>query len=190
MPFYDVFVSYADDDRHWVEGYLLPHLHAADFRIATDETIVTFSEPYWFSLSRVLQHTHTMLLVVTAKWVEEEWASYERLFRSTQHPSDADPPDTTLLIVRGEVEMPTLLQSQPQLDCTHEEHWKPHMMEIIKTITHSQQQYEARQEANEKEPSQHVEQRAEEENTAAKSIVGFSIKRLAGIFRPQREKRG
>ena len=34
---YDVFVSFADGDRHWVEGYLLPALALPSGRVITNQ---------------------------------------------------------------------------------------------------------------------------------------------------------
>ena len=146
LLFYDVFISYHDTDQPWVEGYLLPQLHAADFRVVRAEQVVALSEPFWVSSERAVQQSRFVLAVVTAEWLANEWSAFERLLKRAVGVDEHHP--HMLVLLREPVELPELLHSVPLFDFGHEEQWKPSMMQMILALgTPLQEQQPAAQPA-------------------------------------------
>ncbi len=146
--FYDVFVSYHDTEQPWVEWYLLPQLHAADFRVARAEQVVALSEPFWVSIERAVQQSRFVLAVVTAEWLANEWSAFERLLKRTLGADKRQ--ERMLVLLREPVELPELLHNVhvPLFDFRHEEQWKPSMMQVILALgTPLQEQQPAAQPA-------------------------------------------
>ncbi len=94
MLTYDSYISYHIQDQQWTEGYLVPHLLAADYHIATSDSVVSLNESYWTSRARAIQQSRYVLLVVSAAWLEHEWGMMQRYIPHpvTSHPLPLPPP--------------------------------------------------------------------------------------------------
>jgi hypothetical protein len=72
---YDVFISYADADRGWVEGYLLDALVQAGVRCHSEATF-TLGVPRLEEFDRAIRQSRRTVLVLSAAFM----AGYQNQF--------------------------------------------------------------------------------------------------------------
>jgi len=75
---YDLFVSYADADRAWVEGYLLDALEKAGARCLT-EAAFELGVPRLLEFERAVQQSRRTLLVLSPAYLAENFARFTDL---------------------------------------------------------------------------------------------------------------
>ncbi|HSF29898.1 MAG TPA: TIR domain-containing protein, partial [Candidatus Tectomicrobia bacterium] len=72
---YDLFISYAEADRPWVEGYLLDALTEAGTRY-TSEAAFALGAPRLTEFERAVQHSQRTLLVVSPAYLAEGFTRF------------------------------------------------------------------------------------------------------------------
>jgi hypothetical protein len=117
---YDLFVSHAEPDRAWVEGYLLPELGLgsraltpARFRLAAslrDE------------IRRAVTSSRFTLLVLSPAFTADEWSSLTEQLASYLNVTEQQARIIPLL--KSRFDLPLSLAYLVPLDCTKEENWK------------------------------------------------------------------
>jgi energy-coupling factor transporter ATP-binding protein EcfA2 len=70
MPSYDVFVSYAEGDRAWVEGYLLEALEQAEVRCMY-ESAFALGVPRLLEFERAIKQSKRMLLIISPDYLAD-----------------------------------------------------------------------------------------------------------------------
>ena len=72
-PTYDLFVSYADADRAWVEGYLLDALDRASVRYHSEDAFA-LGVPRLLEFERAIKQSQRTLLVLSPAYLIEDLA--------------------------------------------------------------------------------------------------------------------
>src|SRR5580704_12174621 len=78
---YDVFVSFADGDRDWVEGYLLPALGLSIERVITSQ-LTKYSESFQpgaaivNEFERAVTGSRFTLLVLSRVYLADQWSNF------------------------------------------------------------------------------------------------------------------
>ena len=72
---YDLFISYADADRPWVEGYLLDALTQAGVRYLS-ETAFRLGSPRIQEFQRAVQQSHRTLLVLSPAYLADSFRQF------------------------------------------------------------------------------------------------------------------
>jgi hypothetical protein len=72
---YDVFVSYADADAEWVEGYLLDALEIAGVRYHSEEAF-RLGVPRVLEFERAIENSKRTLLVITPSYLGENFTQF------------------------------------------------------------------------------------------------------------------
>ncbi len=117
---YDVFVSFADTERAWVEGYLLRALGVPDDRILTRQDY-TPGAVIAEEVVRAVQESRYTVLVLSPTFLDDRWAVFgERLATWT---SVEGGKGRVVPLIREIVEVPLQLQYVVKLDCTEEGQW-------------------------------------------------------------------
>jgi TIR domain-containing protein len=78
---YDLFISFADDDRDWVEGYLLPALGLPKERVVTGQS-TSHSESFQPGViivnefERAVTSSRFTLLVLSRAYLSDQWSRF------------------------------------------------------------------------------------------------------------------
>src|SRR5262245_43076671 len=75
---YDLFVSFAEADRAWVEGYLLNGLVAAGMRCHS-EAAFALGVPRLLEFERAIQQSRRTLLVVSPAYLSDAYEGFANL---------------------------------------------------------------------------------------------------------------
>ncbi len=81
-PSYDLFVSYAETDRSWVEGYLFDALDAAGIRYVS-ESAFELGAPRVAEFERAVRASRRTLLVITPAYLADAYAPFGDLLAQT-----------------------------------------------------------------------------------------------------------
>src|SRR5262245_59583831 len=75
---YDYFVSYADDDRAWAEGYLLDALAAAGLRCHS-ESAFALGVPRLIEFERAIAQSRWVLIVLSPAYLSDSFGQFANL---------------------------------------------------------------------------------------------------------------
>src|SRR5215212_7728587 len=84
---YDAFISYSQEDREWVESWLLPRLDAADLRICVDFRDFDLGVPRLVNIERAIDSSRHTLLILTPARLANEWSEFEELLVRAADPA-------------------------------------------------------------------------------------------------------
>ncbi len=84
---YDVFISYSQADRTWVQTELLPHLDPAGLRVCIDFRDFITGAPRPTEVERAVLTSHKTLLILTPSYLESEWDEFGNLMLQTLDPA-------------------------------------------------------------------------------------------------------
>lgn len=84
---FDVFISYADADRAWAIGWLLPQLEAAGLRVCVDERDFALGAPGITNIEQAIQQSRYTLLVLTPNWLADKWSAFVGLVATSRDPA-------------------------------------------------------------------------------------------------------
>ena len=76
---YDVFISYAHEDAHWVGGQLKPRLEGAGLKVCIDVEDFEGGRSIIANFQRAVRLSRKTLLVITPDWIVSEWCCREML---------------------------------------------------------------------------------------------------------------
>lgn len=119
---YDLFISYAEDDRSWVYGFLLPELGLPSERVITKEKF-TPGAPLLQEFSRSVSESRFTVLVLTPAYYADEWAVYGEQISSFVSVKEGQ--DRLLPLCRQSTELSLDVAFRVSLDCTKSDQWKP-----------------------------------------------------------------
>ena len=112
---YDVFISYADTDRAWVEGYLIDALSQAGVRCHT-ETAFALGVPRLVEFERAVKASQRTLLILSPGYMADDCARFVDLLSQTYGLESATWP--VLPVVLEAVALPVRLSMLTPLDAT------------------------------------------------------------------------
>jgi len=112
---YDLFISYADADRAWVEGYLLDALTQADVRCHS-ESAFALGVPRLLEFERAIQQSQRTLLVLSPAYLAEGFSQFTDLLAQSYGLETATWPVIPLLL--QPVALPPRLAMLTALDAT------------------------------------------------------------------------
>jgi formylglycine-generating enzyme required for sulfatase activity len=117
---YELFVVHADADVGWVRGYLLPALGLPEERVITSDTL----EPgaaLVDEFERAVRESRRTLLVLTAAFLADEWATFGRQIAA--YAAIADGRARLIPLQLQPVELPLSVVSLRRLDYTRTDSW-------------------------------------------------------------------
>lgn len=117
---YDLFVSYAPDDRGWVNGYLLDALRSAQIKVIS-EADFELGAPRLAEFERAVQQSARTLLVLTPAAVTETFSQFVAILVQSYGLESGTWPVIPLLL--KPVELPPRLALLTPLDVTEPEMW-------------------------------------------------------------------
>jgi WD40 repeat protein len=124
---YDLFISYADADRAWVEGFLLDALSQAGVRCQT-ETTFSLGVPRLEEFERAIQESTRTLLVLSSASAADGFARFTGLMAQSYGAEATTWP--VILIMRAAIELPLRLAMLPRVDATEPSRWP----EVVKRL--------------------------------------------------------
>src|SRR5262245_60975667 len=89
QPRYDVFISYHADDQEWVRQTLLPGLERAGLRICVAGRDFAIGVPHLINIEQAIAQSHKTLLVITPRWLADQWRQFEALIVQTTDLDDS-----------------------------------------------------------------------------------------------------
>src|SRR6476469_9177729 len=118
---YDLFVSYADGDRTWVEGYLLDSLKQAEINYLS-EAAFTLGAPRLREFERAIQQSHRTLLVLSKAYAVD--SSNDLVSFLAQSYCNNIQTWPVIPLIYEPVELPLGLQMLVPLDVTDPSEWE------------------------------------------------------------------
>ena len=106
---YDVFVSYSHKDIEWVQKELIPRLKKAKLKICLDDVEFLAGGAAIVSMQDAVQQSRRTLIVLTPRYMESAWTSFEMLATRTLDPAAMQRKTVPLLVEK--VENPPLILS-------------------------------------------------------------------------------
>jgi WD40 repeat protein len=119
-PSYDLFVSYAETDRSWVEGYLFDALDAAGIRYVS-ESAFELGAPRVAEFERAVRASRRTLLVITPAYLADAYAPFGDLLAQTFGVETGTWPVIPLTL--EDAPLPPRLAMLVALDATRPETW-------------------------------------------------------------------
>jgi len=117
---YDLFISYAEADRAWVEGYLLDALTQARVRCHS-EAAFALGVPRLLEFERAIQQSQRTLLVLSSAYLAEGFSQFTDLLAQSYGLETATWPVIPLIL--HPVELPPRLAMLTALDGTDPAEW-------------------------------------------------------------------
>lgn len=121
LPQYDLFVSYSEYDRAWVEGYLLDALKYAGVRHHR-ESAFTLGVPRILEFERAVQESKRTLLVLSKSYIVDGFNQFTDLLAQTYGLETATWP-VIPLILDSSIRLPQRLAMLTSLDASDSAHW-------------------------------------------------------------------
>src|SRR5271166_641905 len=114
-PEFDVFISYADADRAWAEGYLLDALGQAGVRCHT-EAAFALGVPRLMEFERAIKASQRTLLILSPAYMADDYSRFVDLLSQTYGLETSTWP--VLPVILEPVKLPTRLALLTALDAT------------------------------------------------------------------------
>ncbi|MDQ3980583.1 MAG: TIR domain-containing protein [Actinomycetota bacterium] len=118
---YDLFVSYADDDREWVEGYLLDALCQAEV-VCQHEAAFALGAPRLLEFERAVQQSKRTLLVLSPAYFASNVTNFVDVLAQAYGQESGTWPVIPVILER--VELPPRLKFVEALDLSDPESWE------------------------------------------------------------------
>jgi TIR domain/NACHT domain len=118
---YDLFVSYADVDRAWVAGFLLPALGLAAERVITERSFRP-GAPVVSEFERAVTSSRYTVLVLSPAYLADEWSTFGEQLAS--YASVAEQRDRLIPLLKEKSELPLRIDFRVRLDCTDKANWE------------------------------------------------------------------
>ncbi|MBC8450402.1 MAG: toll/interleukin-1 receptor domain-containing protein [Chloroflexi bacterium] len=124
---YDVFISHADADRAWVEGYLLDALEAASVRVHSEEAF-RLGVPRILEFERAIRQSQRTLLILSPAHLAEGFSQFTDLLAQSYGLETATWPVIPLIL--HPVQLPPRLAMLTALDASDPDTW-PRVLERL-----------------------------------------------------------
>ncbi|MDH7486283.1 MAG: SUMF1/EgtB/PvdO family nonheme iron enzyme [Anaerolineae bacterium] len=126
-PEHDLFVSYVEADRAWVEGYLLDALEAAGLRVHSEQAF-RLGVPRLLEFERAVQQSQRTLLVLSPAYLAEGFGQFTDLLAQSYGLETATWPVIPLIL--HPVQLPPRLAMLTALDASDPDTW-PQVLERL-----------------------------------------------------------
>ena len=120
-PAYDVFISHADEDRGWVEGYLIDALSQAGIR-CYHEAAFALGQPRILAFEEAVQQSRRTLLILSAAYFASPFGQFTDLLAEAFGLESRTWPVVPIRL--EEVDLPPRLMLLQGLDATTPEEWE------------------------------------------------------------------
>jgi WD40 repeat protein len=127
----DVFVSYAEADRAWVDGFLLDALAGAGVRYQSRATF-RLGAPTLTEFERAVQQSRRTLLVLSPAYLAEDFTRFADLLAEQYGLETETWPVIPLML--EPVELPLRLRALERLDATTPEAWQAAVVRLCKEL--------------------------------------------------------
>ena len=130
-PLYDVFLSYANSDAIWVEGWLLPRLEAAELVVCTEDNF-ELGRARIVNIEQAIKDSSVTLLVLTPDWINGTLNHFAGLLAR-----DGDPlglKQRTIPILLRHCEMPKHIEMLSLADFTNKIKRDAQLVRVVHTI--------------------------------------------------------
>jgi WD40 repeat protein len=124
---YDLFISHADADRSWVEGYLLDALTQAGLRCYSEAAFVP-GKPRLLEFERAIQQSQRALLILSPAYLTESFTQFADLLAQSYGLETVSWPIIPLIL--KPVKLPPRLSMLTALDATDPTRW-PQVVERL-----------------------------------------------------------
>ena len=130
---YDLFISYADADSDWVEGYLLDALKQAEINYCSEEETFTLGAVRLDEFERAIRDSERTLLVLSHAYLADRENRFVKSL--AQHFGlDTSTWPVIPLYLESELKVPTQLGLLVGLDATAPEKWKKAIERLCKDL--------------------------------------------------------
>ena len=87
QPCFDVFISYSQSARCWVQSWLLPRLESAGLHVCIDVRDFDLGVINLINIERAIMQSRHTLLILTPDWVASSWAGFEAAMAQAVDPA-------------------------------------------------------------------------------------------------------
>ncbi|MEA5464065.1 nSTAND1 domain-containing NTPase [Leptothoe sp. PORK10 BA2] len=133
MADFDLFISYAEANRAWVEGYLLDSLDQADVSYLSEEAFA-LGAPRLQEFERAIQRSQRTLLVLSPAYVADSFNQFVDLLAQCFGLDTSTWPVIPLLL--EPVQLPPRLAALVRLDATDPERWESAISRLCRDLEH------------------------------------------------------
>ena len=131
---YDLFISYADADKAWVEGYLLDSFRQANIRYHS-EAAFTLGAPLLKEFENAIQCSHRTLLIISPAYLVDNFSEFIDLLGQSYGLETATWPVIPLIL--HPVKLPPRLAMLTHLNATEETQWSEVIESLCKKLQRS-----------------------------------------------------
>lgn len=124
---YDLFISYTEADRAWVEGYLLDALTQAGVRVQS-EAAFALGAPRLLEFERAVQESRRTLLILSPAYLAEDFTQFAELLAQSYGLETGT--WSVIPLILHPVELPPRLSMLTHLDATDPDRW-PEVVERL-----------------------------------------------------------
>lgn len=130
---YDLFISYAHDDKPWVEGYLQDALAAAGIRFHS-QSALALGKPRLLEFERAIQQSKRILLILSPAYWADGSSEFIHLLSQSYGLETATWPVIPLTLTQAP--LPPSLAMLQGLDATDHENWKEVIGRLCAELQH------------------------------------------------------
>lgn len=130
---YDVYISYSNRDRNWVQGYLYPRLKEAGLRVWIDLEEIRPGDAWSSKINQAVEQSRNMLLVLSpdsaaSRWILEESEDFLSSAKGEQERR------LIPLLLKPTQNVPMFISSFQWIDFTQEKLLESKMDELLSTL--------------------------------------------------------
>ena len=119
-PTYDLFISYADEDTAWVEGYLIDALEGTGVRIYSEKAFAV-GQPRLLEFENAITHSQRTLLVLSPAYLAANFTLFVDVLAQFHGLSTASWPVIPLKL--KDIQLPPRLAMLTCIDATDADQW-------------------------------------------------------------------
>src|SRR5262249_36554764 len=129
---YDAFISYNEQDSHWVETILQPRLERAGLRLCLPDRDFAIGAPRIINMEKAVARSRKTLLILTPNWGDSQWSEFEGLLAQSGDPIGNRQRVLPVIVRPGP--LPARLGYLTPLDLTNAAKFERQMQRLIDTI--------------------------------------------------------
>jgi hypothetical protein len=131
---YDVYISYSNRDRNWVQDYLYPRLKEAGLRVWIDLQEIRAGDAWLSKINQAVEESCNMLLVLSPDSAASRWILEEsEVFLSSAEEREQEQRLIPLLL-KPTQNVPMFISSFQWIDFTQEKLWEARMDELLSAL--------------------------------------------------------
>ncbi|NEQ42011.1 MAG: TIR domain-containing protein, partial [Okeania sp. SIO3I5] len=131
---YDLFISYAEANRDWVKGFLLPPLDSAEVKYVEPENLSP-GVPFIQELELFVRESKYVLLIISDAYLIDDLNKFTDILAQSHGIENRDWSVIPLLLEQVQLpQMPSRLKMLTPLDATDETKWQPAVDRLCKYL--------------------------------------------------------